>query len=166
MTYLTMTISLIINHNHPYICWKIVLINKFIPKSHRQRRQLFPNWTQKWHTWQYANVDNSRKAGMLGSKSTKISLNINHLNIPNKLKRTLSNELPSLAFTGANPGFGQGGGPGSEAESCQCSEVSNLQPGSRACLRALEAFGFLMLKYAFSHILETLFDIYFNTKSW
>ena len=37
------------------------------------------------------------------------------------------------------------------------SEVSNLQPGSRACLRALEAFGFLMLKYAFSHILETLF---------
>ena len=32
---------------------------------------------------------------------------------------------------------------------------------------ALEAFGFLILKYAFSHILETLiFDIYFNTKSW
>ena len=37
------------------------------------------------------------------------------------------------------------------------SEVSNLWPGSRARLRALEAFGFLMLKYAFSHILETLF---------
>ena len=37
------------------------------------------------------------------------------------------------------------------------SEVSNLQLGSRAHLRALEAFGFLMLKYAFSHILETLF---------
>ena len=37
------------------------------------------------------------------------------------------------------------------------SEASNLQPGSRACLRALEAFGFLMLKYAFSHIVETLF---------
>ena len=37
------------------------------------------------------------------------------------------------------------------------SEASNLQPGSRARLRALEAFGFLMLKYAFSHILETLF---------
>ena len=29
--------------------------------------------------------------------------------------------------------------------------------GSRAGLRALEAFGFLMLKYTFSHILETLF---------
>ena len=37
------------------------------------------------------------------------------------------------------------------------SEASNLWPGSRARLRALEAFGFLMLKYAFSHILETLF---------
>ena len=37
------------------------------------------------------------------------------------------------------------------------SEASNFQPGSRAHLRALEAFGFLMLKYAFSHILETLF---------
>ena len=37
------------------------------------------------------------------------------------------------------------------------SEASKLWPGSRACLRALEAFGFLMLKYAFSHILETLF---------
>ena len=37
------------------------------------------------------------------------------------------------------------------------SEASNLQLGSRAHLRTLEAFGFLMLKYAFSHILETLF---------
>ena len=39
----------------------------------------------------------------------------------------------------------------------RASEASNLWPGSRARLRALEAFGFLMLKYAFSHILETLF---------
>ena len=37
------------------------------------------------------------------------------------------------------------------------SEASKLRPGSRARLRALEAFEFLMLKYAFSHILETLF---------
>ena len=37
------------------------------------------------------------------------------------------------------------------------SEASNLRLGSRALKRALEAFGFLMLKYAFSHILETLF---------
>ena len=51
----------------------------------------------------------------------------------------------------------KGGAPGPEAKSCRCSEVSNLWPGSRARLRALEAFGFLMLKYAFSHILKTLF---------
>ena len=37
------------------------------------------------------------------------------------------------------------------------SEASNLRLGSRARLMVLEAFGFLMLKYAFSHILETLF---------
>ena len=59
--------------------------------------------------------------------------------------------------SGADPGFGQGGAPASETESCGCSEASNLQLGSRARLRALEAFGFLMVKYAFSHILETLF---------
>ena len=39
----------------------------------------------------------------------------------------------------------------------RASEASNLWPGSRAHLRTLEAFGLLMLKYAFSHILETLF---------
>ena len=42
------------------------------------------------------------------------------------------------------------------AEYSCTNEVSYLQLGSRACLRALEAFGFLMLKNAFSHILETL----------
>ena len=43
------------------------------------------------------------------------------------------------------------------AKQSEVSEASKLRPGSRAHLRALEAFGFLMLKYAFSHILETLF---------
>ena len=56
-----------------------------------------------------------------------------------------------------DPGFGQGGAPASETESCRHSKVSNLWLGSRAHLRVVEAFGFLMLKYAFSHILETLF---------
>ena len=42
------------------------------------------------------------------------------------------------------------------AEWSHVSGVSYLQPGSRVHLRALEAFGFLMFKYAFSHILETL----------
>ena len=70
--------------------------------------------------------------------------------------------LPQQA--GADPGFGQGGGPqvvwpkvADVAKRSCVSEASNLRPGSRARLRALEAFGFLMLKYAFSHILETLF---------
>ena len=43
------------------------------------------------------------------------------------------------------------------AKQNRVSEAINLRLGSRAYLRALEAFGFLMLKYAFSHILETLF---------
>ena len=43
------------------------------------------------------------------------------------------------------------------AKRSRASEASNLWPRSRALKWALEAFGFLMLKYAFSHILETLF---------
>ena len=66
-------------------------------------------------------------------------------------------------YSGADPGFGQGGAPASEAESCRRSKASILQPGSRARLRALEAFGFLMLKYAFSHILETLFLLFLTS---
>ena len=42
-------------------------------------------------------------------------------------------------------------------------EASILWPGSRACLRALEAFGFLMLKYAFSHILDTLILLFLTS---
>ena len=45
----------------------------------------------------------------------------------------------------------------------RASEASILQPGSRALKRALEAFGFLMLKYAFSHILETLFPLFLTS---
>ena len=43
------------------------------------------------------------------------------------------------------------------AKRSHVSEASKLRLGSRACLRALEAFGFLMFKYAFSHILESPF---------
>ena len=71
---------------------------------------------------------------------------------------------PFIAMTGGDPGFGHGGGPqllspkvANVAKQSCTSEASNMQLGSRANLRALEAFGFLMLKYAFSHILETLF---------
>ena len=49
------------------------------------------------------------------------------------------------------------------AKRSHASEASILWPGSRARLRALEAFGFLMLKYAFSHILETLFPLFLTS---
>ena len=68
-----------------------------------------------------------------------------------------------------DPGFGQGGPQLLRpkvvdiAKWSRASEVSILRPGSRAHLRALEAFGFLMLKYAFSHILETLFLLFLTS---
>ena len=72
--------------------------------------------------------------------------------------------ISSLCITaGANPGIGQGGPQvlrpkvADVAKWSHAREVSNLRPGSRARLRTLEAFGFLMLKYTFSHILGTLF---------
>ena len=49
------------------------------------------------------------------------------------------------------------------AKRSRASEASILRLGSRARLRALEAFGFLMLKYAFSHILETLFLLFLTS---
>ena len=63
----------------------------------------------------------------------------------------------------------KGGGPASEAESCRHSEAESRErsehsaAGVRARLRALEAFGFLMLKYAFSHILETPFLLFLTS---
>ena len=68
-----------------------------------------------------------------------------------------------IHITGADPGFGQGGAPASEAESCRRSEAElherseQSAAGVQGQLKGMEAFGFLMLKYAFSHILETLF---------
>ena len=59
-------------------------------------------------------------------------------------------------FSGADPGFGQGRPQvlrvkvANVVKWSHASEASNLRWG-------LEALGFLMLKYAFSHILETLF---------
>ena len=70
---------------------------------------------------------------------------------------------------GADPGFGQGGPQllrpkdADIAKRSRTSEASILQLGSRARLRALEAFGFLMLKYVFSHILETLFLLFLTS---
>ena len=64
----------------------------------------------------------------------------------------------------------KGGGPqllrpkvANIAKWSRASEASILRRQSRARLRALEAFGFLMLKYAFSHILETLFLLFLTS---
>ena len=64
---------------------------------------------------------------------------------------------------GADPGFGQGGAPGAEAESCRRSEAElrewseQFAAGVQGPLKGPGSFWVLMLKYAFSHILETLF---------
>ena len=47
------------------------------------------------------------------------------------------------------------------AKRSRASEVSQYWPGSRACLRALEAHAFLTLKYAFSHFSWYFFFKYF-----
>ena len=51
----------------------------------------------------------------------------------------------------------KGGAPGAEAESCRHSEAESRERSEQFAAGVQEAFGFLMLKYAFSHILETLF---------
>ena len=61
-----------------------------------------------------------------------------------------------------------GGAPASEAESCRHSEAESCERSEHSAARvqgplALEAFGFLMLKYAFSHILETLFLLFLTS---
>ena len=71
--------------------------------------------------------------------------------------------LPQCKNPGADPGFGQGGPQlprlkvADVAGWSRASKASYLRPWSRARSRALEAFEFLVLKYAFSHILELLF---------
>ena len=79
------------------------------------------------------------------------------------LSRSFKASLADPGRTGADPGFGQGGAQllrpkvADVVKQSSVFEMSNLWPGSRALKQALEAFGFLMLKYAFSHILEALF---------
>ena len=106
---------------------------------------------------------------MLPSLSLDVTT-VSHMHLYMKSRVDVSNSRVIVEprqeprLTGVDPGFGQGGGAqvlrpkvADEAKRSRASEASNLRPGSRARLRALEAFGFLMLKYAFSHILETLF---------
>ena len=50
-------------------------------------------------------------------------------------------------------------------EQSHMSKVSYYWPGFRASIRALEVFGILILKYVFSHIVETLFLSFLTSKS-
>ena len=62
-----------------------------------------------------------------------------------------------LPCTGADPGFGQGGGPASEAKSCRHSEVGSHERSEQS---AAGVQGLLMgpgSLWVLSHILETLF---------
>ena len=87
-----------------------------------------------------------------------------------KVMASLSHgSLVSCIVSGADPDLVKGGAQllrpkiANVAKQSCASEMSILRPGSRARLRALEAFGFLMLKYAFSHILETLFLLFLTS---
>ena len=80
-----------------------------------------------------------------------------------------------IRITGADPGFGQGGAPGSEAESCRCSEAESHErseqiaagvqgpqvgPGSFWVFNAQ----ICILPHSRDSF-SLIYDIYFNTKS-
>ena len=71
--------------------------------------------------------------------------------------------------SGADPGFGQGGAPASEAESCRRSEVSILRPGVQGPLKGPGSFWVFDAQICIlTHSRECfslIFDIYFDTKS-
>ena len=86
-------------------------------------------------------------------------------------KLTRETELQTCNKSGADAGFGQGGTPVSEAENCWHREAElykQSEPfaaGVQGPLKALEVFGFLMPKYEFFHILETLFLSFLTSTS-
>ena len=82
----------------------------------------------------------------------------------------------AIVCSGADPGFGQGGTPASEAESCQCSEVESREQSEHSAARVqgpLKGRGSFWVFDAQICILthsrdsfSLIFDIYFDTKSW
>ena len=64
-----------------------------------------------------------------------------------------------------------GGGPASEAKSCQHSGAESHEQSELSVarvqgpLKGLEFFGFFNAQI-FSHIFSLIFDMYFNIKSW
>ena len=85
-------------------------------------------------------------------------------------------QTPSLTEpAGADPGFGQGGTPGCEAESCQCSEAEACEQseqfvaGVQGPLKGPGSFWVFNAQICIlPHPRDSfalIFDIYFNTKS-
>ena len=84
--------------------------------------------------------------------------------------------LSDSDLAGADPGFGQGGAPGSEAKSCRCSKVESREQSKQFVARVqgpLKGPGSFWVFNAqiciLPHSRDTfslIFDIYFNTKSW
>ena len=78
--------------------------------------------------------------------------------------------------SGADPGFGQGGAPGAEAESCWRSEAESCKrseqfvAGVQGPLKGPGSFWVFNAQICIlPHSRDSfslIFDIYFNTKSW
>ena len=81
-----------------------------------------------------------------------------------------------MILSGADPGFGQGGAPGAEAESCRRSEVElhkrseQFAAGVQGPLKGPGSFWVFNAQICIlPHSRDSfslIFDIYFNTKSW
>ena len=71
-------------------------------------------------------------------------------------RQSLSLGRNTLLYTRCGSRIWSRGAPACKAESCRCSEAESREQSEQSVARVL-GFGFLMLKYAFSHILETLF---------
>ena len=85
-----------------------------------------------------------------------VKFTIMHCNVPMMLHKSV-----------ADPGLWSGGGPrklfcefADGAKRSRANEVSFRRPGSRAHLRALEALGFFIAKYAFSYFSWYLFVLF------
>ena len=82
----------------------------------------------------------------------------------------------SLIITGADPGFGQGGGPACKAESCRCGEAESREwseqsaAGVQGPLKGPGSFWVFNAQICIlTHSRDSfslIFDIYFDTKCW
>ena len=84
--------------------------------------------------------------------------------------------MKDFQIAGADPGFGQGGAPGSEAKSCRRSEAESherselIAAGVQGPLKGPGSFWVFNAQICIlPHSRDSfslIFDTYFNTKSW